>query len=424
MSALDGRQDALRVQEQSVAKRLNRFNLINLLMTLQHLTSCAGYGTDAESLLDQSKMRAYGLQFAGLGAAGGPGELQMQDLSPRAPGDGDDTDVEEGGPPGADGDGGSAAGGGSRGSLAAELPKAGCGPLERLQTESAAWHCGSACRPAERTAIVLGHRARAASMDRLVAHHAFSTGCPLIGAMQRTSSRNEDCNRICDMFGRSLDWRQNLEVLAARLKAPEPGAEEWLSSPTAVHIAASSQLFDLPASGPAATQAPLRPPFQQQLAPLQQERQLRHDVSFAHGSGIIGGGADTELRGGAGASSGAARSQPLPADDRAILGQHAAAINASMVAAGGRFVSSATAASGAVRGGRPLSDGGTTASMHSATSSHGGGGSTASTPRAARQQPSVQPQQWQQAAASNTAAGQHSQIRLGLGVEFAEESLF
>lgn len=149
-----------RTVQQSVAKRLNRFNLIHLLVTLQHLTSCAGYGTDAESLLDQSKMRAYGLQFAGLGAAGGPGELQMQDLSPRAPGDGDDTDVEEGGPPGADGDGGSAPAGGSRGSSAAELPKAGCGPLERLQTESAAWHCSSACRPAERTAIVLGHRAR------------------------------------------------------------------------------------------------------------------------------------------------------------------------------------------------------------------------------------------------------------------------
>lgn len=98
-------------------------------MQLYFAIVCAGYGNDAESLLDQSKMRAYGLQFAGLGASGGPGELQLHELSSSPRSGGDDTDVEEG-PPGdgraADGDsGGSNLAGGSSCGLSADLPKAG-----------------------------------------------------------------------------------------------------------------------------------------------------------------------------------------------------------------------------------------------------------------------------------------------------------
>jgi hypothetical protein len=43
----------------------------------------AGFGTEAESLMDRTRMTAYGLQFAGLGAPLGPTELQLQDLRPR-----------------------------------------------------------------------------------------------------------------------------------------------------------------------------------------------------------------------------------------------------------------------------------------------------------------------------------------------------
>lgn len=38
---------------------------------------------EGESLLDRTRMTAYGLQFAGLGATAGPTEMQLQDLSPR-----------------------------------------------------------------------------------------------------------------------------------------------------------------------------------------------------------------------------------------------------------------------------------------------------------------------------------------------------
>jgi hypothetical protein len=42
-----------------------------------------GFGTEGESILDRTRMTAYGLQFAGLGATVGPTEMQLQDLSPR-----------------------------------------------------------------------------------------------------------------------------------------------------------------------------------------------------------------------------------------------------------------------------------------------------------------------------------------------------
>jgi hypothetical protein len=41
-----------------------------------------GFGTEGDSLLDRTRLTAYGLQFAGLGAPLGPTEMQLQDLSP------------------------------------------------------------------------------------------------------------------------------------------------------------------------------------------------------------------------------------------------------------------------------------------------------------------------------------------------------
>ena len=168
---------------------------------------------------------------------------------------------------------------------------------------------------------------------------------------------------------RSLDWRQNLEVLADRLKPPpQPDYGQW--PPPPVHLTASSSVRDI------ALPAPLLPaPV---LAPLQPERQLSTAPSF---DGISSRG-----RKGPGGQS---PSRQPPADDQAILTQHAAAINASLTTAGSRLAVS----SGGSRSSRPgkhvapplseagLSEGGTTASMHSATSGRGSsnnGGSRAS----------------------------------------------
>lgn len=47
-----------------------------------HVDMCIGFGMEGDSLLEHTRLTAYGLQFAGLGAPLGPTEMQLQDLSP------------------------------------------------------------------------------------------------------------------------------------------------------------------------------------------------------------------------------------------------------------------------------------------------------------------------------------------------------
>lgn len=243
-----------------------------------------------------------------------------------------------------------------------------------------------------------------------------------------------------------------MQVLADRLGKPATsgGGGLLMTAPAAVNITASAQLRDLSPFGfalPPLSLAALQPPTgrhestQQQTyinqeqfdvgLPTQHQLQAGAGLRTFGSVGDIGGGSSSAVSGGnsviVAGSSRVPRMQP--ADDSAILSQHAAAINASLVAAGSRLAAESSGASGGRANARgpgskgPLSDGGTsaTASMHSATSGgeHVGGGgggsrSAASTPRTAWQSPQPAALSLHQASGAGSIAS---------GTEFADEPL-
>lgn len=245
-----------------------------------------------------------------------------------------------------------------------------------------------------------------------------------------------------------------MQVLADRLGKPAAsgGSGLLMPAPAAVNITASAQLRDLPPLGfalPPLSPAALQPRYlpahqpesthQQSHANQGQRGVVAPAQHQPHGDGAglrttscIGGRCGRFISGvSEGSSVTAAGSSELPrmqpADDSAILSQHAAAINASLVAAGSRLAAGSSGVSSSSRalahgpGSRgPLSDGGvsTTASMHSATSGGGyagaGSRSGASTPRSAWQSPQPGAPMLHQASGAGSTAS---------GTEFADEPL-